>query len=412
MVQGRLVPGRLILSIAFALSVLPLLVSVPAAAAATPDAASPHTFRVFGYREGLVGGTTANGHVIQPNDHFVALPCACALSSKGGNEFQVRIEYNGKTVTAPVWDVGPWNIDDNYWDAPADRTYSNIPQGVPEAQAAYEDDYNNGRDGSGRTVGSPGGIDIGDGTFADLGMTDSDWVKVTFLWTKGAPQKAAFRPATDSLSALPSSYDDMPNVASGVRPPLAPVDAKNPGLYHYFALTGHNVPNVLMDYWNTHGSWRNIGLPISEVFRQVNDDGSTRITQFFERQVLEWNAGDDSKPTVTSSLIGYTASAPDSARATIDAFDSNNSAVYFPQTGHKVANGFLKYWQDNGGLSVFGYPITEEFSAKTPGGRTYVAQVFERARFEWWPDKAGQAGDITQGLLGVELLQKEGWLDK
>jgi hypothetical protein len=412
MVQGRLVPGRLILSLALAISVLPSLVSIPAAAGATPDAAGALTFSVFGYREGLVGGTTANGHVIQPNDHFVALPCACALSSKGGNEFQVQIEYNGKTVTAPVWDVGPWNTHDNYWDPSSERTYSDLPQGVPEAQAAYEDGYNNGRDGSGRKVGSPGGIDIGDGTFADLGMTDSDWVKVTFLWTKGAPQKAAFRPAIETLPALPSGYEDMPTVYSGDRPPLDAVDAKDPSLYHYFALTGHNVPNVLMDYWNTHGSWRNVGLPISEIFRQVNDDGSTRLTQFFERQVLEWNAGDDEKPIVTSNLIGYTASAPDSARAKIDAFESNDHAVYFPQTGHQLANGFLHYWQDNGGLATFGYPITEEFSGETPDGRKYVAQVFERARFEWWPDKAGQPGDITQGLLGVELLQKEGWLER
>ncbi len=412
MVQGRLVPGRLILSLALAISVLPSLVSIPAAAAATPDASSALTFRVFGYREGLVGGTTANGHVIQPNDHFVALPCACALSSKGGNEFQVQIEYNGKTVIAPVWDVGPWNTDDNYWDPSANRTYSDLPQGVPEAQAAHDDGYNNGLDGSGRKVGSPGGIDIGDGTFADLGMTDSDYVQVTFLWTKGAPAKAAFRPALETLPALPSGYEDMPTVYSGDRPPLDAVDAKDPSLYHYFPLTGHNVPNVLMDYWNTHGSWSNIGLPISEVYRQVNDDGSTRLTQFFERQVLEWNAGDDNKPIVTSSLIGYTASAPDSARARIAAFDSNDHAVYFPQTGHKLANGFLHHWQDNGGLATFGYPITEEFAAETPDGRKYVAQVFERARFEWWPDKAGQPGDITQGLLGVELLQKEGWLDK
>src|SRR3712207_737241 len=42
------------------------------------------TYRVYGYQEGLVGYTTANGHVIQPEDHFVALPCFCVLSSKGG----------------------------------------------------------------------------------------------------------------------------------------------------------------------------------------------------------------------------------------------------------------------------------------------------------------------------------------
>lgn len=37
-------------------------------------AAEAVTASVYATREGLVGGTTANGHVIVPNDHFVALP--------------------------------------------------------------------------------------------------------------------------------------------------------------------------------------------------------------------------------------------------------------------------------------------------------------------------------------------------
>ena len=84
------------------------------------------TYRVYGYQEGLVGSTTANGHVIQPNDHFVALPCFCVLSSRGGNEFQVKLEYKGKTVIVPVWDVGPWNVDDNYWDPSSKRKYLSL----------------------------------------------------------------------------------------------------------------------------------------------------------------------------------------------------------------------------------------------------------------------------------------------
>ena len=35
--------------------------------------ATPLTYRVYGTREGLVGGTTANGHIIKSYDRFVAL---------------------------------------------------------------------------------------------------------------------------------------------------------------------------------------------------------------------------------------------------------------------------------------------------------------------------------------------------
>lgn len=138
--------------------------------------------RLFATREGLVGHTTANGHVIQPRDHFVALPSRRMLASDGGNEYQVKVCYQGQCETAPVWDVGPWNTRDDYWN-PSDvrETFSDLPQGLPEAQAAYQDGYNNGQDEFGRTVLNPAGIDLADGTFWDgLGMTDNDWVDVTF----------------------------------------------------------------------------------------------------------------------------------------------------------------------------------------------------------------------------------------
>ena len=284
--QGHGVPTRFFLACALTLSTIASLAIPPLASAAndTPTSGTTGvTFRIYATREGLVGGTTSNGHVIQPQDHFVALPCVCALSSKGGNEFQVRIQYQDKSVTAPVWDVGPWNIDDNYWDPPAKRKYPNLPQGQPEATAAYYDNYNGGLDGRGRKVQIPAGIDIGDGTFADLGMTDSGWVTVTFLWMKPA------RPSLAQLGALPAGYTDIQTVYYGDRPPLDGVIAKDPGLYTYFPQTQHNVPQPLMDYWNAHGSWRNIGLPISEVFREVSYDGVPKIVQYFERQVLELN---------------------------------------------------------------------------------------------------------------------------
>jgi len=65
-------------------------------------AADPVSVTVYATREGLVGETTANGHVIQPNDHFVALPSGEVLSGNGGREYEVRLTYNGQTVIAPV----------------------------------------------------------------------------------------------------------------------------------------------------------------------------------------------------------------------------------------------------------------------------------------------------------------------
>ncbi|GAA3105760.1 hypothetical protein JOF29_005335 [Kribbella aluminosa] len=52
--------------------------------------AAPLKLHVFATREGLVGGTTANGHVIASRDHFVALPSRRGLSGNGSGTYSVK----------------------------------------------------------------------------------------------------------------------------------------------------------------------------------------------------------------------------------------------------------------------------------------------------------------------------------
>ncbi len=152
-------------------------------------AARPHnapSYRVFATREGLVGGTTANGHVIAPRDHFVALPSARGLGPRDSGDYTVKIcASSGRCEWAPVWDVGPWNTTDDYWNTSDGRqAWQDLPQGQPEAQAAHDDGYNDGQDQFGRHVVNSAGIDLADGTFWDgLGLRNNSWVTVTYLWT-------------------------------------------------------------------------------------------------------------------------------------------------------------------------------------------------------------------------------------
>lgn len=69
----------------------------------------------------------------------------------------------------------------------------------------------------------------------------------------------------------------------------------------------------------------------------------------------------------------------------------------FPETDHTLRGAFRVFWEANGALDIFGYPITEEYRA---GERT--VQYFERARFELitLPNN-GWAVDL--GHLGVEV---------
>jgi len=174
------------LPVAASLMLLCAAALVPPAPVRAQDRPAAPTFTVFATREGLVGRRTANGHRIRRRDRFVALPSWTVLARDGGQEFQVRVTYHGRSVVLPVWDVGPWNTHDEYW-AP-NRRYGDLPVGKPMAQAAYENGYRGGRDEFGRRIRMPNGIDIADGAFwDDLGMNRADWVEVTFLWMGGDP---------------------------------------------------------------------------------------------------------------------------------------------------------------------------------------------------------------------------------
>ncbi|SFQ64700.1 hypothetical protein SAMN05421810_111152 [Amycolatopsis arida] len=182
-------------------------------AAATPRILAAQTYRVFATREGLVGGTTANGHVIKPRDHFVALPSRRGLANRNSGNYTVQVctSTNSRCEWAPVWDVGPWNTKDDYWNANREM-WKDLPRGKPQAQAAYQDGYNGGKDQFGRRVANPAGIDLADGTFWDgLKLSDNAWVNVTYEWTGSGPW-GTIATATDPL-----------NVRSGPRASAAQV---------------------------------------------------------------------------------------------------------------------------------------------------------------------------------------------
>ncbi len=67
---------------------------------------------------------------------------------------------------------------------------------MPQAYAAWRNDYNSGRDQYNRWVSFPASIDLGDGTYIDdLGLGNSDWVDVTFLWVNAPSPQAVETPA-------------------------------------------------------------------------------------------------------------------------------------------------------------------------------------------------------------------------
>jgi tetratricopeptide (TPR) repeat protein len=74
----------------------------------------------------------------------------------------------------------------------------------------------------------------------------------------------------------------------------------------------------------------------------------------------------------------------------------------FAETGYCIAGAIRTYWEQQGGLAVFGYPITAQ-REETIEGATLSVQWFERDRLE----DHGAAG-VMAGRLGAAMLAQRG----
>jgi hypothetical protein len=73
-----------------------------------------------------------------------------------------------------------------------------------------------------------------------------------------------------------------------------------------------------------------------------------------------------------------------------------------------IQGRFLKYWQDNGGLRVFGYPLSAAtMEPNRDTGQSYYTQWFERNRFEYHPEN-NPPYDVLLGRLGADRLVQIG----
>jgi hypothetical protein len=178
----------------------------------------------------------------------------------------------------------------------------------------------------------------------------------------------------------------------------------------YFPQTGQTVSDPFLSYWRANGGLRIFGYPISPARYELDPGtGKALFVQWFERarleQHLEW-AG--TRQEIQLSLLGrqftqerqhlpeFKAIAP---------FASTADTWFFSETGHSLSVGFKQFWEQHGGLPIFGYPISEAFPAQNPiNGQWYSVQYFERARFEYHPYNAPDY-QIELGVLGRQLIQ-------
>lgn len=179
----------------------------------------------------------------------------------------------------------------------------------------------------------------------------------------------------------------------------------------YFPQTGHHVSEPFLSYWFRHGGIRIFGYPISE---PMTDTASGLTVQYFERARFEHHPECGSSCEVMLTRVGALLTEGRTEPAFLPlALDPVSATTpdrrYFPETGHTLAYGFKRFWEQNGGLAIFGFPISEELSEiDAATGRAFTVQYFERARFEWHPELAGTPYEVQLGLLGTALAHRDG----
>jgi hypothetical protein len=179
--------------------------------------------------------------------------------------------------------------------------------------------------------------------------------------------------------------------------------AAPPGQATYFPATGHNLIFGFKTYWERNGGLALFGYPLTEEFQVYT-------VQYFERARFEYHPEHKGTPYETElGLLGRQLTAgregePPFRR--LDGLADTPTRRFFAATGHTLSGGFLQYWQRNGGLAIFGYPISEEFDERNPAdGQVYTVQYFERTRFEYHPEHKGTPHETQLGLLGWQVVQ-------
>ncbi|MBC7879462.1 MAG: hypothetical protein H7Y59_20025 [Anaerolineales bacterium] len=143
----------------------------------------------------------------------------------------------------------------------------------------------------------------------------------------------------------------------------------------YFSETGHNVKGDFLKFYNANSNATFLyGYPITEEF--ASKDG--RTVQYFQRARFEYRADLPAGERIQLTQLGreiYTSTSP------LNVTNSFACRTY-TETGFGVCFAFLEFFDQYGGVTQFGYPISGfEYHENK------IVQYFEKARLEWQPWK-------------------------
>ena len=141
----------------------------------------------------------------------------------------------------------------------------------------------------------------------------------------------------------------------------------------YFSASNLYVSGQFLSFWQSHDGTLLFGNPVSPRYT----DNSGKVVQYFEKARFEIGKKGD----IVLGLLGRETMS--SNQKPVEK-PQNFDGLYFGATGHTLAGKFKDFWQANGELQIFGYPISEVLDQNGT-----KVQYFERARFELAQDANG-----------------------
>ncbi len=196
---------------------------------------------------------------------------------------------------------------------------------------------------------------------------------------------------TGDLPEFEQNLGGLRTVLSAADGILAPAQARTQA--------GIDVQPIIWRAWKAWGGAALFGEPLGPATQT-----GPEWVQLFERARIEYSPALSSAATsVRSGLLGRELLAPPQNRPEAPAQD----ARFFPETQHNVRSPFSDFWQINGGLPIFGLPLTPEEQAIDEDGDPVIRQIFERAVQQRPRDRAG-ADDVSRVPLGrLQLAQAD-----
>jgi len=165
----------------------------------------------------------------------------------------------------------------------------------------------------------------------------------------------------------------------------------------FFPETGHYVTGEFLKVFNKASNPVLVyGFPITDAFSHPGDN---RHYQYFEKALFLFDPdntpGFQVKPLPLGKMLYPIEPAPTFTPI-------STGCQVFPDSGftYSVCYAFLDFFQDHGGVSQFGYPIS---NFETREGM--IVQYFQRARFEWHPELPS-GNRVMISNLGYEYFKK------